>query len=76
MNFMTQLPDYISVAQILESLDVINIEDEQLRKIIEILLNRIEQLESKVSKVEAENQKLQDENNRLKGEKGKPKIKP
>ncbi|NJL61170.1 MAG: transposase [Methylacidiphilales bacterium] len=73
---MTQLPDYISVAQILESLDVINIEDEQLRKIIEILLNRIEQLESKVSKVEAENQKLQDENNRLKGEKGKPKIKP
>jgi regulator of replication initiation timing len=73
---MTQLPSDISVAKILESLDVINIADEELRQIIEILLNRIEQLESKVSILEAENQKLKDENNRLKGEKGKPKIKP
>jgi hypothetical protein len=34
---MTQLPSDISVAQILESLDVINIADEALRQIIEIL---------------------------------------
>ncbi len=73
---MTQLPSDTSVEAILNSLDVESVEDEQLRPILVILLNHVEQLESKVKAQETEIQRLRDELNRLKGEQGKPDVKP
>ncbi len=73
---MTQLPSDTSVEAILNSLDVESVEDEQLRPILVILLNHVEQLESKVKAQETEIQRLTDELNRIKGEQGKPEVKP
>ena len=76
MFLMAQQPPDTSFDAILQKLDVENVADEQVRQILVILLNRIEQLESKVNTLEAENQQLRDENNRLKGEHGQPNLKP
>ena len=63
------------VSALLQTIDPKEIADEQMRQMVEILLNLIEELNSKVIELEAENPKLRDENNRLKGEQGKPDIK-
>ena len=76
MFLMAQQPPDTSFDAILRKLDVENVADEQVRQILVILLNRIEQLESKVNTLEAEKQQLRDENNRLKGEHGQPNLKP
>lgn len=47
-----------------------------LKALLTLLLNKIEELERDNKKLRAEVQKLRDENNRLKGEQGKPPIRP
>jgi len=60
----------------LDHIDLGAIQDENARKLIERLLNLVEQLSADLRDAQAEIQRLRDENNRLKGEQGKPKIKP
>lgn len=60
----------------LDDLDLSGIQDEAARKLIERLLNLIEELSADLRTTQIENQRLRDENNRLKGEQGKPTIKP
>jgi Transposase IS66 family len=59
----------------LENLDLSGIREENARKLVEILLNQIEELSSSLRDARAEIQQLRDEINRLKGEQGKPMIK-
>jgi hypothetical protein len=47
-----------------------------LRVLLRLLLNKIEELEKINKELRLENQMLRDENNRLKGEQGKPGIRP
>ena len=47
-----------------------------LRGLLRLLLNKIEELETTIKELRLENQMLRDENNRLKGEQGKPGIRP
>jgi len=60
----------------LAEIDLTQIEDEKMRRLVGSLLNIIEDLSANVSRLQEENQRLRDENNRLKGEQGKPDIKP
>jgi hypothetical protein len=57
-------------------IDLTSIQDENLRAIIIVLLNAVEQLSNENEVLRQKNQELSDENNRLKGEQGKPKIRP
>jgi hypothetical protein len=59
----------------LEELNLENIQDENARKCIKMLLNIIENLQAENRELKMENQRLRDEINRLKGEQGKPEIK-
>jgi regulator of replication initiation timing len=47
-----------------------------LRILLRLLLNKVEELEKTVKDLRIENQQLRDGNNRLKGEQGKPNIRP
>lgn len=62
----------------LEQLDINldDILDEKIKKILLSLFNIIEDKEAAIRKYQQEIQRLRDENNRLKGEQGKPDIKP
>jgi len=51
------------------------IEDENARRLIERLMNMVENLSIENRELKAENQRLRDEINRMKGEQGKPKNK-
>jgi len=59
----------------LADLDLSTITDENARRLIQELLNLVEQLAADLRAAQAENQRLRDEVNRLKGEQGKPDIK-
>ncbi len=50
------------------------IADENVKSILDTLLNLIEGLAAEVKTLRTENQKLRDGNNKLKGEQGKPNI--
>jgi hypothetical protein len=47
-----------------------------LKALLTLFLNKIEEIEKTNKELRIENQKLRDENNRLKGEQGKPDIRP
>jgi hypothetical protein len=57
-------------------IDLTSIQDENLRTIIIVLLNAVEQLSKENEVLLKKNQELSDEINRLKGEQGKPVIRP
>lgn len=57
-------------------LTIDHIEDQQIKDVLSVLLNLIEEVSSENARLQRENQALKDENNRLKGEHGKPTIKP
>ncbi len=59
----------------LETVDLSNIQDENARQLIVRLLNLIETVSADLRDAQAEIQRLRDEINRLRGEQGKPKIK-
>jgi hypothetical protein len=61
---------------VLDDIDLSGIQDEAARKLIERLLNLVEELSADLRASQIEVQRLRDENNRLKGEQGKPTIKP
>lgn len=65
------------ISKVLESiqLDIESIEDTNIKGLISILLNLVENLVSDNTELRQENQKLKDEINILKGEQGKPNIK-
>jgi hypothetical protein len=52
------------------------IQDPEIRRIVQLLANHLEQALNDLDTLRAENQRLKDEINRLKGEQGKPNIKP
>jgi len=60
----------------LEDLDLSSIADERARKLVQQLLNVLEDVMADLRAAQAENQRLRDELNRLKGEQGAPAIKP
>jgi Transposase IS66 family len=61
----------------LEDLDPSDIADlAGARRVVERLLNVVEQFSAELSAVKAENQRLRDEVNRLKGEQAKPRLLP
>lgn len=61
----------------LEDLDLSDLQDPvAARRLVERLLNLVEQLSAEVAAGKAERQQLQDELNRLKGEQAKPRILP
>src|SRR2546430_17364260 len=60
----------------LEDLDLSSIADERARKLVQRLLNVLEDVMADLRTAQAENQRLRDEINRLKGEQGAPAIKP
>ncbi|HWE60357.1 MAG TPA: transposase, partial [Chloroflexota bacterium] len=61
----------------LEDLDLNDLQDAAAaRRLVERLLNLVEQLSADLATVKDENQRLRDENNRLKGEQAKPRILP
>src|SRR5579862_2119400 len=61
----------------LEDLDLSDVQDPvTARRLVERLLDLVEQLSADLAAVKAENQRLRDENNRLKGEQAKPRILP
>jgi hypothetical protein len=60
----------------LEDLDLSSIADERARKLVQQLLNVLEDVMADLRAAQAENQRLRDEINRLKGEQGVPAIKP
>ena len=57
----------------MEAIDLDALEP-NLKALLNLFLNKIEEQEKTVKELRAENQKLRDENNRLKGEQGKPDI--
>jgi hypothetical protein len=59
----------------LEDLDLSSIADERARKLVQQLLNVLEDVMADLRAAQAENQRLRDELNRLKGEQGAPAIK-
>lgn len=59
----------------LEDLDLSGIHEENVRKLVTILLNQIEELSASLRVARVEIQQLRDEINRLKGEQGQPGIK-
>jgi len=59
----------------LEDLDLSSIADERARKLVQQLLNVLEDVMADLRAAQAENQRLRDEINRLKGEQGAPAIK-
>jgi hypothetical protein len=59
----------------LETVGLSNIQDENAQQLIVRLLNLIETVSADLRDAQAEIQRLRDENNRLKGEQGKPNIK-
>jgi hypothetical protein len=59
----------------LEDLDLSSIADERARKLVQQLLNVLEDVMADLRAAQAENQCLRDELNRLKGEQGAPAIK-
>jgi len=60
----------------LEELDLHSIADDQSRKVVQQLLNRLEDVLADLQAAQAEIQRLRDEIARLKGEQGQPTIKP
>src|SRR2546429_193030 len=60
----------------LEDLDLSSIADERARKLVQQLLNVLEDVMADLRAAQAENQRLRDELNRLKGEQGAPAVKP
>jgi hypothetical protein len=52
------------------------IQDPEIRRIVQLLANHLEQALNDLDTLRAENQRLKDEINRLKGEQGKPNVKP
>ncbi|MBP9726811.1 MAG: hypothetical protein KBD83_05040 [Gammaproteobacteria bacterium] len=58
------------------NIDLKSIQDENLRGVIIVLLNAVEQLSKENDELRKKNQTLTDEVNRLKGEQGKPEIRP
>lgn len=65
------MPNDLDFAELLAG-----IEDQRVRQVIVLLLNRVEALTQENQELRAENQRLRDENQRLKGEQGKPVVKP
>jgi hypothetical protein len=59
----------------LEDLNLSSIADERARKLVQQLLNVLEDVMADLRAAQAENQRLRDELNRLKGEQGAPAIK-
>src|SRR6266853_3278509 len=59
----------------LEDLDLSSIADERARKLVQQLLNMLEDVMADLRTAQGENQRLRDELNRLKGEQGAPAIK-
>src|SRR5713101_8295785 len=60
----------------LEELDLHSIADDQSRKVVQQLLNRLEDVLADLQAAQAEIQRLRDEIARLKGEQGQPTIQP
>jgi hypothetical protein len=60
----------------LEDLDLSSIADERARKLVQQLLNVLEEVMADLRAAQAEDQRVRDELNRLKGEQGAPAIKP
>lgn len=60
----------LTLAAMLDNLDLNAIQDENARELIRRLLNLIEQLSADLRQAQAESQRLRDENKRLKGEQG------
>ena len=76
MKKRTSDPDVgIDLNKAIEEVDFDALEP-NLRTLLRLLLNKIEDLEKTVKDLRVESQKLRDENNRLKGEQGKPNIRP
>ncbi len=57
-------------------LDITQISDNDVRRVLELLLNAVEELAAENQQLREENQRLKDEINRLKGEQGQPTIRP
>ena len=53
-----------------------NLSNDELRRLVEQLLDEVATLRERVCELEAENAALREENARLKGHKGRPKLKP
>src|SRR5947209_2659925 len=58
----------------LEDFDPTSIADEELRRIVILLMSEVERLSVQVSTLTDENQRVRDENRRLRGEQGRPVI--
>lgn len=56
-------------------IDLSRVQDENVRQLIQRLLNLIEKVSADLPDAQIESQRLRAENNQVKGEQGKPKIK-
>jgi hypothetical protein len=59
----------------IDDIDLSRIQGENVRELVERLLNLVEKLSADLRDAQVEMQRLRDEINRLKGEQGKPKVK-